>query len=1736
MPTLIDSYSESNYDIIGKLYSDVPYYGQTFTNTNQCVLQSVKFYIYKVGSSTGNITAKIYALTGTYGTDGKPTGSVLATSGAIDITTLNTTPELKTFTFTGADKITLNASTYYCAVLNYSGGSSIEYVAVGMDVSSPSHSGNRCLYTSGSWGGDNSFDACFYVYADASSASASPSTSPSASASTSPSSSISISPSTSISRSPSISPSTSVSVSPSSSISASVSPSTSVSVSPSTSISQSPSLSPSESISQSPSISPSTSTSISPSVSPSTSISVSPSVSPSSSISASVSPSTSVSVSPSTSISQSPSLSPSVSSSLSPSESPSASPSPSPSRLLYKLYKEDGTYVSTLSDVISDLSITKEINGGDGAFTFTLARKIDDFGEGTDIDFNYRVKVYLFDSFNPTGVLVAYGYILSYEPYLNGKEEGVNITCLSAVSKLSNDYYRLGTSAVASELGVELTDMRADEMMTAVINHYRSTESNSMISAPSSLDQTTDNAGALFDFTLRIFNKKHIEALREISKYFARFKTAGYWFYWRINTAGNLIVKNISTTATHKFVIGKHITNISGSKTMEGMVNRVYFWNEKGTTSSEYLKTTTDDSTSQSSYDIVSEYINDSSVTNVNAANLLSSARIYDNKDPKVKIKITLNGEYNLASIEPGQTCQIFNLKNNPYKLGSDSVLFINSITYEVDSATLEIAEAADDFTDMVQEERDRLNSEMTWFGYISQQLTASQLGPADRTWSTNITFVATPGADSYRVMSWSSPSGVDGAVYLATSIANSAGKRIVADGNTGNMAVTTPPTDYYIYLNEDTINVSATASLTGTGIIQQGSEYLTDSTKSWTSNQWQGYIVTFGTETRIVRSNTLTVLTLEESWLQADTSANYSEGTYIIRKMTFDVTTDKNAVASTSNVIFAVAKANANTASSAGVSSVDGTSVVIDGDTQIATDSIPSENIYNLYVDKLSSGTFNSKTITLASTTGSCYLNAGKTSFTDTANGFILGLDHADDDYAKFIIGDATHYLSWNGTDLTLYGGSVTADAGYLGGWAITATTLSSTSNEIILDSDNSQIKIGATTPIIIDGNLKEIESDTYVSGTMGSGFHIDENLAEFGNISARGILRSASFQKDNISVMGGNFLVLDGDVLDSDMTALDASTLKTKGTTSFAVGDILRIKDGAQDEWFEVTNIASAPVYSVNRDKDAQYSANNNPIWTAGTTVVNYKQSGAGGVYITASETNAPYLSIFDHAGSPWDTVTTRLRIGNLNGFLGYSTNLYGIAIGETDSYLKYDGANGLRVKGNVSLTGGEVSVDYLTTGTFTSKKFIMSHVDDQGDCYIASSNFVEETWDGDGAIGIGIDDSDGDKAKAFFGNATKYLKWDGTNLMIAGGIINFYFGTGEHGYAHFNGVHDYSATFATLSGSTYTLTADLHATNIYLEAGITLKTNGYAIFYLGEFICDGIVSGSGTAGGNGDAGIHQESGSQQGIISNGGTAGVGGGSVGSTFGQAKSGEIGGLAQVTDNAGAINFYDGVAGDASNPSLGSSGAAGGNSANRYHYGVGYEDTNKTGGGAGTATTEKLKLMLKDDTEYTNSAFYIKLGLSFLPAGVSSGFALSHSAGSGSGAAGASIGGNYGGLGIHYLTGGGGGGSGGAGGIVYIAGTKISGSGSIESKGGNGGNGGASAQWVSQYLSGCGGGGAGGAGGVIIIIRGVGTVPTLGISGGTGGTKGSGNGGGDGYVATNGADGNSAKVYQFIVS
>lgn len=159
---LADSYAEANQSTVIGMYTALfTGVSQSFTGDGYPI-NSVKFYLSKTGSPTGNVTAKLYASTGTHGSTAKPTGATLASSNSIDASTLTTSLALYEFTF--ATPYTGANGTVYCITIEYTGGTSANKVNVGSDNTSPTHSGNSATLFSPDWTSSATSDIIFYLY------------------------------------------------------------------------------------------------------------------------------------------------------------------------------------------------------------------------------------------------------------------------------------------------------------------------------------------------------------------------------------------------------------------------------------------------------------------------------------------------------------------------------------------------------------------------------------------------------------------------------------------------------------------------------------------------------------------------------------------------------------------------------------------------------------------------------------------------------------------------------------------------------------------------------------------------------------------------------------------------------------------------------------------------------------------------------------------------------------------------------------------------------------------------------------------------------------------------------------------------------------------------------------------------------------------------------------------------------------------------------------------------------------------------------------------------------------------------------------------------------------------------------------------------------------------------------------------------------------------------------------
>jgi hypothetical protein len=167
----IDSYSESNRSQdLAMVYVDASNWRtkitQSFTSSLTITLDSCKFNLLVSTPGVDKSTyAKVYSHSGTYGTSSLP-DTLLATSDAVSTSAIGGSLSLITFSFTGANRITLSASTQYVVMFDYSTATSdSDIVGISYDFTSPSHGGNEAYLNQAGWTTSSS-DLCFYVYGD----------------------------------------------------------------------------------------------------------------------------------------------------------------------------------------------------------------------------------------------------------------------------------------------------------------------------------------------------------------------------------------------------------------------------------------------------------------------------------------------------------------------------------------------------------------------------------------------------------------------------------------------------------------------------------------------------------------------------------------------------------------------------------------------------------------------------------------------------------------------------------------------------------------------------------------------------------------------------------------------------------------------------------------------------------------------------------------------------------------------------------------------------------------------------------------------------------------------------------------------------------------------------------------------------------------------------------------------------------------------------------------------------------------------------------------------------------------------------------------------------------------------------------------------------------------------------------------------------------------------------------
>lgn len=357
--------------------------------------------------------------------------------------------------------------------------------------------------------------------------------------------------------------------------------------------------------------------------------------------------------------------------------------------------------VSVWTDVLNDLSFRTVINGGSSELKIRLAREFNNFGEGQDVSFNNRVDVYVYDREAPEGERVYRGRISAFEPSL-ADDEYVEVTVLGVAKELTD----LVLEDAGGNTTLTYSGMAHDVVIKDIIDKYQA--SGGAISyTPTSISGTGVNINYTFKLTTI---KDALDKIVELSP--------SGWHYF-VDASGVLNYRPTDfDSPTHELAISKSIKVLKAPKTIEQIVNRVYFVGGEDSNGVQLYKRY-DRPGSQSTYGIFAEKMIDQRVTDPATAQRFADFKLDTFESPITRATIEVldsnNNEglgYDVESIKPGDSIQITNIsfgKAGGGKWDVDSwdtsvwdflltnslgqILQVVSVSYGLDSIEIEVAD-----------------------------------------------------------------------------------------------------------------------------------------------------------------------------------------------------------------------------------------------------------------------------------------------------------------------------------------------------------------------------------------------------------------------------------------------------------------------------------------------------------------------------------------------------------------------------------------------------------------------------------------------------------------------------------------------------------------------------------------------------------------------------------------------------------------------------------------------------------------------------------------------------------------------------------------------------------------------------------------------------------------------------------------------------------------------------------
>lgn len=360
-------------------------------------------------------------------------------------------------------------------------------------------------------------------------------------------------------------------------------------------------------------------------------------------------------------------------------------------RYKYDIYDNDGTYILTWDDVVSEPSFPKSVNGGLGEMKVVLARNADDFGESDDVAFKNQVIVTCFDDNDHDGKRVYNGWISGYTPVLKETEEYLEVNLLGYVQELSrvellDNGSGINDSPTSGNTRLTYTSQEPGDILKDIIDKY-----NDLTGVFGKIDYTTspDSIGDTGITVTYEFNTTTIlEAINKVVE-----MCPANW-YWYVDADNVIHLAEYSTTPDHTLFVGKDIAQISPNKRIENVKNIAYVTGKDS--GSGNLFKTYNRSASISNYGRSVTFINDNRVSDASTAQKFADAELDSNDEPEVRTQVVVVDDNNdnemgqdIEDIEPGDVVNILNfLSKKTYSLWGAALWNVDVWGYDISNVT----------------------------------------------------------------------------------------------------------------------------------------------------------------------------------------------------------------------------------------------------------------------------------------------------------------------------------------------------------------------------------------------------------------------------------------------------------------------------------------------------------------------------------------------------------------------------------------------------------------------------------------------------------------------------------------------------------------------------------------------------------------------------------------------------------------------------------------------------------------------------------------------------------------------------------------------------------------------------------------------------------------------------------------------------------------------------------------